>query len=47
MKMIIAFARGMFEFRQSVTTHFERTELEAYDAGREIAHKLTFRLFEN
>lgn len=38
---------GMWEFRQSVTTHFDYPKINAYDWGREWAHRLTFRLFED
>jgi hypothetical protein len=41
-----AFALGMFEFRSSLTTHFDGDLIETYDAGRELAHRLTFRHWE-
>jgi hypothetical protein len=42
-----AFVLGMREFRTSWTTHFEdETLMEAYDAGRDFAHRITFRLYE-
>ncbi len=41
------FLLGMFEFRRMITTHFDYPEIETYDWGREWAHRLTFRLFEN
>lgn len=47
MQKIKAFLLGMAEFRLSFTTHFDDDALlEAYDSGRELAHRLTFRHFE-
>lgn len=52
MKKIIAFLRGVLEFRRDFTwADPDRedwyTDLdEAYDHGRELAHKLTLRKFE-
>lgn len=46
MKRIKIFLLGMWEFRMSSTTHFDYPEIEIYDSGRELAHKLTFRFFE-
>lgn len=56
MKKIVAFMRGVLEFRNSFTWADEEenrdlcggyTPLdEAYDRGREFAHKMTFRKFE-
>lgn len=44
---IKAFLLGMTEFRLSFTTYFADADLaDAYDRGRELAHKLTFRRFE-
>lgn len=44
---LYAFALGLIEFRQSVTTHFAREhQRAAYEHGRELAHKLTLRAFE-
>lgn len=40
------FLLGMYEFRRDLTTHFEHPEIEIYDRGRELAHRLTFRKFE-
>jgi hypothetical protein len=39
-----AFLLGVYEFQLTLTTSVE--EREAYDLGREWAHKLTFRHFE-
>lgn len=55
MRMILAFLRGMREFRSCVTwadpargTTADYTDLDhAYDVGRELAHKLTFRYWDN
>lgn len=42
-----AFMLGAWEFRLSMTTHFDDYDLlEAYDLGREWAHRLTFRRYE-
>jgi hypothetical protein len=42
-----AFLLGIREFRYGMTTHFEDLDLlEAYDTGRELAHKLTLRRYE-
>lgn len=47
MKTFIAFINGVCEFRSSFTTYYDDLELaEAYDWGREWAHRLTFRRFE-
>jgi hypothetical protein len=48
MVKLAAFLRGVREFRSSVTTHYDDYDLLlAYDWGREWAHRLTFRLFED
>jgi len=39
------FLHGMYEFRSDFTSHFD--DMELYDRGREFAHKITFRLFDN
>jgi hypothetical protein len=43
--MIKAFLTGIFEFKLGYTTRFEGAG-HAYDLGREWAHKMTFRYFE-
>ena len=44
---IYAFILGIFEFWSPTTTNFDSDKLlNAYDRGRELAHKLTFRQFE-
>ena len=45
MNALKAFLLGMAEFRLSYTTRC--TEDSAYDWGREWAHRLTFRRFED
>jgi hypothetical protein len=45
MATLKAFLLGMREFRSDVTTSWPGKE-EAYDWGREIAHRLTLRRFE-
>jgi hypothetical protein len=46
MKTIAAFFLGMAEFRSDCTTNPGDDLIEAYDSGREWAHRLTRRLFE-
>lgn len=47
LKHIKAFLAGVREFRRGVTTHLPTYSLQqAYDWGREWAHRLTFRRFE-
>ena len=42
-----AFLLGVQEFRLSLTTRLDDGDLsEAYDSGREWAHRLTFRRYE-
>lgn len=42
-----AFFKGIYEFKSSFTTHYEDLALlEIYDMGRELAHVLTFRHYE-
>jgi hypothetical protein len=48
MNKVKAFLNGMREFRLSFTEHYENLALaRAYDQGRELAHKLTLRRFDN
>ncbi len=46
MKKIKAFLLGVWEFKLSCTTHFDEPLINSYDWGREIAHRLTFRIFD-
>lgn len=51
MSKLHALMLGMREFRQSFTTSFvgqpnEHALYAAYDQGRDLAHRLTFRRFE-
>lgn len=47
MNKILAFILGMAEFRSSVTLNLEAEGLQhEYELGREWAHRLTFRYFE-
>lgn len=47
MKNLSAFVLGIREFRCGVTTHYEDDgQLYAYDFGREFAHRMTLRKFE-
>jgi len=44
---IRAFILGAKEFRLSMTTHFNDLALcDAYDRGRDFAHMITFRHYE-
>jgi len=48
MKKLKAFIEGVREFRSDMTTHYEDVALlEAYDLGREWAHRLTMRRYDN
>lgn len=48
MKKFLAFLNGMKEFRLSLTTHYDDLNLlEAYDTGRDLAHRLTFRRYDD
>ncbi len=47
MKQIKTFFLGIMEFRRNATTHFDYPLIEWYDAGRELAHSLTFRRYES
>lgn len=46
MKTIYWFFLGMYEFWDSLTTSPPGKYLVAYDEGREFAHKVTLRKFE-
>ena len=46
MKKVYAYLLGMWEFRTDFTTYFGGDLIETYDAGRDMAHRLTFRKFE-
>jgi hypothetical protein len=45
--MLRAFGLGILEFRQSITTGFYDNRAVAYDWGREWAHRLTLRHYED
>lgn len=47
MNTIKAFLLGVWEFRSSFTTHVGMSYIDAYDWGREWAHRLTFRRYES
>lgn len=47
MNKIKAFANGIKEFKNSETTHYDENLIDYYDFGRELAHKFTFRIYEN
>lgn len=43
----LSFILGMVEFRSDLTTGFFEQHLQdAYDCGRDLAHRLTFRRFD-
>ncbi len=46
MARIRIFLLGMWEFRSGFTTHYDYPLIETYDAGRDLAHRLTFRRYE-
>lgn len=46
MSTVHAFCLGVWEFRRGVTTSFDGALIEYYDRGREMAHLLTLRRFE-
>lgn len=47
MSTVCAFLLGMWEFRLSFTTAYHDPDLgAAYDRGRELAHKITLRQFD-
>lgn len=42
-----SFLRGMYEFRDDITSGFDNTEVQkAYDWGREWAHRITLRIWD-
>jgi hypothetical protein len=45
--MLEAFALGMWEFRLTFTATFADKRSIAYDWGREWAHRLTLRRYDN
>ena len=54
MSKLLAFLNGMREFRSDFTTNYDHVETdegdalqEAYDLGREWAHRLTLRRYDN
>lgn len=46
MYRIKIFLLGMKEFRLGLTTNPGENYIETYDAGRELAHKLTLRMWD-
>lgn len=47
MKKLLAFINGVRECRLTATTYYDDVAYaDAYDRGREIAHRLTFRHFD-
>ena len=47
MARVFAFFRGVVEFRTCLTTHYDDYGLSlAYDYGRDLAHRCTFRRWD-
>lgn len=47
MRRLAAFLAGLREFRLTITTAYDDDALaDAYDTGRELAHRITRRRFE-
>lgn len=46
MRTICLFILGAAQFRSSVTPHFDGYDIEAYDSGRDFAHRITLRRFD-
>ena len=46
LNMLRAFILGMAEFRHAFTTRLDDALTNAYDYGREWAHRITLRRFE-
>ena len=46
MKTLHSFLLGIWEFRSSFTTNPGDDYMHAYDTGRDLAHRVTFRRFE-
>ena len=46
MNRLRAWLLGMYEFRRDLTTHFNYPAIEWYDLGREMAHRLTLRRWD-
>lgn len=42
-----AFVLGLREFRMTETTHYDWPMIETYDCGREWAHRLTLRRWDD
>lgn len=47
MSRLKAFLLGVREFRSAWTTHFDWPLINDYDRGREWAHRLTFRHWDD
>jgi hypothetical protein len=45
--IVKTFFLGMREFRSDFTTHFDYSLIKVYDSGRELAHVLTLRYWDN
>lgn len=47
MTRLRAFLMGMREFRRDLTTHYDEPLIQTYDWGREWAHRLTMRRWDD
>lgn len=45
--MLRAFLLGLLEFRSDSTTSYDPPLIEVYDAGRDLAHRLTLRHWDH
>ena len=46
LEKLLAYAKGMYEFRSDMTTGYDYPLIETYDKGRNRAHALTLRFFD-
>lgn len=46
MRYLRAFLLGVVQFRSDLTSACSPALIESYDTGRELAHKLTLRLWD-
>lgn len=47
MRQLKAFLWGMWEFRRSFTRHYGGDLIEYYDSGRDLAHLITLRKWDD
>jgi hypothetical protein len=46
MRKLRVWLLGVWEFRSDFTTYLGGDLIETYDAGREFAHRVTFRIWD-